>query len=88
MLSLRSQSSAKGGRPGQIYQNIVVPSALRSSLKTGKRPEKDWTRTGLLKTAVLVFPEFEIKDCKRPFYMDRLRPVKTGLLYPSIIPSN
>jgi len=30
-------------------------SALRSSLKTGKRPEKDWTKTGKDWTSSLVF---------------------------------
>jgi len=56
------------------------------------RPEKDRkkTRPGPVfwKTAVLVFRILKQKTAKRPVYMDRLRPVKTGLLCPSITPSN
>ena len=74
--------SAMGPWPG------IESSALRSGLKTGKRLEKNRTRTSLLKTAVLVFSNFKIKDRKRPVYMDRLRPVKTGFLYSLITPSN
>jgi len=40
-------------------------SALRPSLKTGKNPEKDWTKTGKDWTAVLVFQFWQSKTTKR-----------------------
>jgi len=56
------------------------------------RPVQDRKKTGprpvFQKTAVLVFQIFKRKTAERPVYMDRLRPVETGLLCPSITPSN
>jgi len=54
---------------------IIQHSALRSSLKTGKRPEKDRKKTGprLEKTgpAVRFFENLKQKTAKRQVYMDR-----------------
>ena len=61
--------------PWQV--EVTTPSAWRSSLKTGKKPDQDQSLT---KTAVLVFQILKQKTAKRPVHMDRFRPVQTGLL--------
>ena len=60
------------------------PSVWRSSLKTGKRPRLDRTRTGKDQDQTRPRPE---KTAKKPVLIDRslwLRPVWTGRLIPPI----
>jgi hypothetical protein len=45
-------------------------SVWKSGLKTGKRPEKDWTKTGKDWTSSLGLSNFKSKTAKRPVYMD------------------
>ena len=51
--------------------SILSISAWKSGLKTGKRPEKDQIKTGLLKDCSSVFSNFEIKDPKKTGIMNR-----------------
>jgi hypothetical protein len=57
-----------------LTENLET-SALRSGLKTGKKPDQDQTKTDLFKDCSPVFSNFEIKDPKRPVS----KPVETGL---------
>ncbi len=66
----------------------MTASAWKSSLKTEKRPEKDQTKTSLLKDCSLVFSNFEIKDCKKTGIMNRLQPVFCSTQLPLQIKPN
>ncbi len=61
----------EGYHPAEMYdfvsETVLVGrnSALRSGLKTGKKPDQDQTKTGLLKDCSPVFSNFKIKDCKK-----------------------
>ena len=59
----RPQCATMTPQPDSQQQTCPPHSALRSSLKTRKKPEKYWT-----KTASPVFSNFEIKDRKRPVF--------------------
>ena len=65
--------------------NCVMTSAWRSSLKTSPRPEKNRTKTGLSKDCSLGLSNFQMKDRRKTGLYG---PVETGLLCPSITPSN
>jgi len=60
-------------------------SAWRFSLKTSPRPEKNRTKTGLSKDCSLGLSNFQTKDRRKTGLYG---PVETGLLCPSITPSN
>ena len=49
------------------FKNTIstVPSVCKSSLKTAKRPQPDWTKTGKDWTSSLVFWFLRIKDHKK-----------------------
>jgi hypothetical protein len=79
----------------QLIKSLVSPSefpfkftdalsALRSGLKTGKRPEKNRTKTSLLKDCSPVFSNFEIEDRKKTGLYE---PVRTGVDW-SFVPLN
>jgi hypothetical protein len=49
----------------RVRHQSCSPSVWKSSLKTAKRLQPDWTKTGKDRTSSLVFWFLRIKDCKK-----------------------
>ena len=62
---------------------LVATSALKSSLKTAKRLQLDWTKTAKDQTCSLGLSVLRLEDCKKTGCGGPVLLVKTGLLYPS-----
>ena len=65
----------------------VVDSALKSSLKTAKRLQLDWTKTAKDWTCSLGLSVLKLEDRKKTGCGGAVLSVETGLLYPYNYPS-
>ena len=71
----------------KLLFGVGVHSALKSSLKTAKRLQLDWTKTPKDWSHSLGRSILRLEDCKNTGYGGPVLSVKSGLLYPSKYPS-